>query len=809
MDYSRSQPNGIDWKAGFVLILIILAPLAFLFGSVMIYNYDLEETRRREFAGKWDPLISLISARASIVMDENFSIDDKFASDLYLLPSLMSEIEAIILLDEQNRRVFSVGEVFVDISHLVAFGSRALTGERKLIPAEATDLGFAVSYAPVIRERVVVAAIVMGINEGEPIFGLSSVMLGLTIKAAIPFVIWVTLVLYSAHRKSIKELMEENYRHVELRLLAMGYTHEKLSDLAEAMAQELCGVLRLNDCVVYLRDGESSEIVPFGRYPAADRPGKINITDFEPGDLRLQAMAERKPRIYSLSKTGLPRAAGNENKTGNKRRIAAPLTVGNDIVGLLDIEEKSATKIDDKRLELYSRFANRAARALKGRLANVDTEKQLAEISGIVEAVEIVDSSTDLTTALGKITRRVTELKNIRFCRIFTMDEGGVNLVLRAETWAGEGIGDDSVGETHNLDEMPLHKIAMLSGQSQELSAGDLDKHIGANKDIYRPDMDDCLILIIPLLLDNRQLGCLSVGVIGFDEFPRELKFRLERLTRFLAASISRAQTCVRLKRSYDKLSSAQRQTVRAERLEAVTNLARGVSDNLTSVLKSLRDNLSDLKDESAESAIVRLVNDINSRIENLDRLEQRFSLFTEIEKRDDFQQFELAQLVTDSLGELESTIAGFRAENGEIDVAVKIVGSGQIHGSAANLKIMIKELIINSLESLNDPGEIIIETRIELNHAVLEISDNGAGINDMIGGKMFEPFFTTKKGSGRGLGMSMVYGIVSAHNGLIDLSSNKSGGNTIVIKLPLVDPEQTALYSQRKGTRGIPLSST
>ena len=792
------------------LIFIIFAPLVFLFGSVVIYNNDLQRSREREFVEKWDDMVSLITARASIVMDENSSIDDKFASDLYLLPSLMNEIEAVILLDEQNRPVFSVGEEVVDSSHQAVYGMRALSGEKNHLPAKKADLDFTIFFAPVVRDRQVVAAVILGIDEGEPLFMLQSILSTLAVKTAVPFILWVIIVLYAGHKKSIRDLMEENYHQVELRLLSIGYSCGDPYKLAEGAARELCGVLRLSDCIIYVRENQSGEIVPYGRYPLSKNLEKTSNTVFEPADPRLQAMEGKNPKLYSLSKTGLARAAERGIQIDDKLRIAIPLAVGKEIVGLLDIEAGITARINDNYLGLCRRFAARTAESLKGRLANVDIEKQLTEIHGIVEAVEIIDSSTDLTTALGKITRLITEMKDIRFCRIFTMDEGGVNLVLRAETWAGEGIGDDAVGAIHRLDDMPLHKVAMLSGQSQEISSDDLESQLGGQKDIYRSDMNDCLILIIPLSLDNRQVGCMTVGINDHVVFPAELKFKLERLTYFLASSISRAQTCVRLKRSYDKLSAIQKQTVRTERLEAVTNLARGVSDNLASALNFLSENLYDLKETPSQSSFELLVKNINTIINNFERIEKRFGLFSDINHNSGFQQLELAQLVTESVGELDEAFGKFRNENGDLNIAVKIVGSGQIYGNIVNLKTMIRELALNSLEAIEVVGEISIETRIELNHAVLEISDNGTGMSDNVRGKIFEPFFTTKEGSGRGLGMSMVYGIVTAHNGSIDVISESRKGCKIVIKMPLVDPEQTALFGMRKGTsRRIPLSSS
>jgi two-component system cell cycle sensor histidine kinase/response regulator CckA len=73
----------------------------------------------------------------------------------------------------------------------------------------------------------------------------------------------------------------------------------------------------------------------------------------------------------------------------------------------------------------------------------------------------------------------------------------------------------------------------------------------------------------------------------------------------------------------------------------------------------------------------------------------------------------------------------------------------------------------------------------------VLEVRDNGVGIDDAIKAHMFEPFFTSKtKGKGTGLGLSTVYGIVSQAGGEIDVDSEPGKGSRFRIYFPLAEGE-------------------
>ncbi len=73
--------------------------------------------------------------------------------------------------------------------------------------------------------------------------------------------------------------------------------------------------------------------------------------------------------------------------------------------------------------------------------------------------------------------------------------------------------------------------------------------------------------------------------------------------------------------------------------------------------------------------------------------------------------------------------------------------------------------------------------------HSELEISvkDNGNGIPDKVLDKVFQPFFTTKPtGQGTGLGLSLSYDIIKAHQGKISIKNTPGAGAAFIITLPI-----------------------
>jgi len=91
------------------------------------------------------------------------------------------------------------------------------------------------------------------------------------------------------------------------------------------------------------------------------------------------------------------------------------------------------------------------------------------------------------------------------------------------------------------------------------------------------------------------------------------------------------------------------------------------------------------------------------------------------------------------------------------------------------------------------DGATVKIDTRYDAQATsiVLQVSDNGDGIAPENLSKIFDPFFTTKEeGKGVGLGLAVVYGIVQAHHGDIEVKSNPKKGSTFTVTLPVTNPE-------------------
>jgi signal transduction histidine kinase len=94
--------------------------------------------------------------------------------------------------------------------------------------------------------------------------------------------------------------------------------------------------------------------------------------------------------------------------------------------------------------------------------------------------------------------------------------------------------------------------------------------------------------------------------------------------------------------------------------------------------------------------------------------------------------------------------------------------------------------LLRNAYDAMDDQkGSITISTFRENDHMQINIADTGIGISEKNMKNIFDPFFTTKE-HGTGLGLSVCYGIIKAHDGDLKYSSQLGEGTTASISLPI-----------------------
>lgn len=258
-----------------------------------------------------------------------------------------------------------------------------------------------------------------------------------------------------------------------------------------------------------------------------------------------------------------------------------------------------------------------------------------------------------------------------------------------------------------------------------------------------------------------------------------------------LATAISSARLYDDLKKSYTKLSHAQEELVKRERLAAVGELAALVAHEVRNPLAVIFNSLHSLKKSlQPQGEVQTLLNIVNEEANRLNSMVGDFLDFARPNEPNP-QLGSLGELVE---GALEAATSA--AQPTGIDIRVEISQTlPKLAFDARLLRQAIINLAVNGIQAMPKGGVLTLKTKEELYNerrwAVLEVSDTGAGIPPSVQKNLFQPFFTTKA-TGTGLGLAVVKRIVEAHRGEISFESEPGQATLFRVRLPLEESAAT-----------------
>jgi signal transduction histidine kinase len=127
-----------------------------------------------------------------------------------------------------------------------------------------------------------------------------------------------------------------------------------------------------------------------------------------------------------------------------------------------------------------------------------------------------------------------------------------------------------------------------------------------------------------------------------------------------------------------------------------------------------------------------------------------------------------------------------------DVQVERQLIAIPRVLGNGALFCQVLTNLIQNACQARSQGLRLEFATRLRDGMVELTVADNGPGIPLAIRDRVFEPFFTTKAvGSGTGMGLAVVYDIITAVGGNISITDSQSGGTCFVLQLALSNPER------------------
>ncbi len=250
-----------------------------------------------------------------------------------------------------------------------------------------------------------------------------------------------------------------------------------------------------------------------------------------------------------------------------------------------------------------------------------------------------------------------------------------------------------------------------------------------------------------------------------------------------------------------------------ARKMEAVGQLAGGIAHDFNNILQAISGHAElALQRVGDDSPAAERLGQIGGAAERAAALVSQLLAFSrrQIMKPEPLDPNEVIATLLKMLGSLIG-------EHIRLDF-VPGHGLGTIHADRGMVEQVLMNLCVNARDAMPDGGTLTIETEdvvLDESHAethpgarpgryaLLTVTDSGCGMDAETLERAFEPFFTTKEvGSGTGLGLATVYGIVHQHGGLIYAYSEKGVGTSFRVYLP--SAEQVAAPARRRDEQSV-----
>jgi len=351
--------------------------------------------------------------------------------------------------------------------------------------------------------------------------------------------------------------------------------------------------------------------------------------------------------------------------------------------------------------------------------------------------------------------------------------------------------------------------ISVLAGKCSEIAGGKYEQRI----DFRTNDELNDLILTFNHMSGKvrEEIQKNQLAQQALEKSNVELEQRVSERTHELTESNAQLRTQMEeTKRALEATRRAESQLLQVHKLETIGAMAGGIAHDFNNLLFGVVGNsdlllaeTTGLSPESMES--LRQIKDSGLRAKELTT-----HLLTYAGKcLSNKETIHLNQLIRDMDQLMRGAITSrvfFQFTPG-MNLPI-------IKADISQLRQVIMNLVINSSEAMNHQGGLIIirtgsveATRAffgdcyfkddlpEGTYAYLEVEDNGPGINDHDMERIFDPFYTTKY-EGRGLGLSVVAGIVRSHRGAIKVRSENNNETCFSIFLPTMDQAEKSLMT-------------
>jgi PAS domain S-box-containing protein len=259
------------------------------------------------------------------------------------------------------------------------------------------------------------------------------------------------------------------------------------------------------------------------------------------------------------------------------------------------------------------------------------------------------------------------------------------------------------------------------------------------------------------------------------------------------------ASGCVFMAEDISARTELEHKIFQAEKLSSISMLSAGMAHEINNPLGSILTNVQNLIEEEASPERKVSLKWIEQETRRIARIVQELLNFASADSGH-VPGCSVNQVVQETV----SLVGCSLAQTKRISIDTRLAPGLPLSApSADELKQVAINLVKNSIQAIEAEGRILICTGMSERQRciTLSVADTGKGMPKEVIPRVFDPFFTTKgNGAGTGLGLSVVYGIVTKYGGTISVRSREGRGTRIALSLPLLETAQEASLDAAPG---------
>ncbi len=313
--------------------------------------------------------------------------------------------------------------------------------------------------------------------------------------------------------------------------------------------------------------------------------------------------------------------------------------------------------------------------------------------------------------------------------------------------------------------------------------------------------------LAVPLRVKREIVGVIGVGDSLARTFPDAEVALLQTFADQAAIALENSRLYGDLRAALRAVEESQQRIVQGERLRALGEMAGGVAHDFNNVLAIIVGRAEVLLNETEDAELQRQLNVIIKVALDAAQTVKRIQEFTRMRRARPFQQVQLHLIVDEVVDVTRSRWKDEAQSKGiKYDMVVETAPTPSVAGDPSELREALINIVLNALDAMPDGGQLSLRTGVDGDQVVVSAGDSGVGMSEDVRQRIFDPFFTTKGERGTGLGLSVVYGIVTRHGGEIDVQSQLGHGATFTLRFPAapdVDREAPARVAPRTKAKG------